>query len=252
MPTDANDLNTIVELFDRLAARLLNAEARHPSLPQDDTGSAALLIEAMQKVFQLLKRVLGAPRDAQNQDKQTERTQDMHELGDYGFNLLSDLATLAARHGEPALSHEFEGVCLPLAVWIARQGGSLSTLEPIVNALAYQANTLREPRELQRLYETVGEIQDAVTPLVQKDLEKSNPNRPWRILLLNRAIIATRSHRPELMETAYENLVMHLPEEAPRFFREGMQQMVALDYPQPVRKVVEKYYNLWSGERTLH
>jgi hypothetical protein len=31
-----------------------------------------------------------------------------------------------------------------------------------------------------------------------------------------------------------------------------MQQMVALDYPQPVKNLVENYYNLWSAERTLH
>jgi hypothetical protein len=105
---------------------------------------------------------------------------------------------------------------------------------------------------LEKLYALTGEIQLAVTPLLQKDLEKSNPGRPWRILLLNRAIIATRTHRPELIELAYDNLVRQLPEEAPQFFRQGMQQMVALDYPLPVRRVVEKYYNLWSVERTLH
>jgi hypothetical protein len=69
---------------------------------------------------------------------------------------------------------------------------------------------------------------------------------------MNRAIIATRSHQADLIEKAYNDLVQALPEEAPRFFEEGMQQMELLNYPQVVRQVVEKYYTLWGQPRTLH
>ncbi|MEW8206798.1 MAG: hypothetical protein AB2746_11800, partial [Candidatus Thiodiazotropha taylori] len=73
-----------------------------------------------------------------------------------------------------------------------------------------------------------------------------------RSLLINQASIATRSHRPGLIERAYEIPDEYIPEEAPAFFKEGMSQMDALNYPQQVREVVEKYYNLWSSPRTLH
>jgi hypothetical protein len=242
--------------FEALATRLLAAEANSPAARQETDMSPRLLIEAMRKVLQLLDLIEKQANpetqgEAEAADK-AETEQDIHQLGEYGLNLLADLAASAGRLAQEGLGHEYEGLCLPFALWIARQGGELSTLEPIVNAIAVQANTLREPLALEKLYALTGEIQLAVTPLLQKDLEKSNPGRPWRILLLNRAIIATRTHRPELIELAYDNLVSHLPEEAPQFFRQGMQQMVALDYPLPVRRVVEKYYNLWSVERTLH
>ncbi len=244
------DLNTLDETFKDLATQLIEAQATaHPALPQT-TDSPVLLAEAMQKVFNLLRVLQKKPStDA----SETNQEHDIHTLGDYGFNLLADLSSVAGGGlGLDELSQELEALSFPLAIWITRQGGILSTLEPIVNTIARQANSVREPFALEQLYELTEEIQQAVAPTLQQDLEKTNPGRPWRLLLLNRAIIATRTHRPELIEVAYENLVQHLPEEAPRFFREGMQQMVALNYPQPVRNVVKKYYDMWSVERTLH
>jgi hypothetical protein len=72
------------------------------------------------------------------------------------------------------------------------------------------------------------------------------------VLLLNQSIIATRSHNPELMEQAFATLTGKLPEDAARFFSEGMQQMDALNYPEHVRKVMEKYHRQWTVNRALH
>jgi hypothetical protein len=47
-------------------------------------------------------------------------------------------------------------------------------------------------------------------------------------------------------------LTASLPEDAPRFFTEGMQQMEALNYPEPVREVMEKYHRQWTVNRALH
>jgi len=76
--------------------------------------------------------------------------------------------------------------------------------------------------------------------------------RPWRVLLLNHCIVATRSHNTGLMEDAFALLSARLPEDAARFFTEGMQQMDALDYPQRVREVMEKYHRRWTVNRSLH
>lgn len=249
MQMNAIGLTGLNETFTELAARLIEAAPADPG-QQDPADAPRLLVEAMQKVFQLLRMV---QEKQSTEPPEANAEHDIHNtLGDYGFNLLADLSSIAGSLGLDDLSHELEGLSFPFAIWIARQSGALSTLEPIVNAISQQANSVREPIALEQLYELTGEIQDAVAPALQQDLEKTNPGRPWRILMLNRAIIATRSHRPELIETAYDSLLQYLPEEAPRFFREGMQQMVELDYPQPVRNLVEKYYNLWSVERTLH
>jgi hypothetical protein len=72
------------------------------------------------------------------------------------------------------------------------------------------------------------------------------------VFLLNKAIVATRSHQPALMDEAFDALADQLPEEAPDFFREGMGQMDALDYPAEVRAVMERWYEQWCSKRVLH
>ncbi len=92
-----------------------------------------------------------------------------------------------------------------------------------------------------------------MSPAVSQDTDRSDPRRPWRLLLLNRAIVATRSLKPALMEVAFDAVLEHLPEEAARFFEEGMAQMDALDYPPHVRAVIERYYlRQGAPPHTLH
>ena len=95
------------------------------------------------------------------------------------------------------------------------------------------------------------EITFKVDP-IRQDLEKMNLGRPWRVLLLNNSIVATRSHDTDLMEAAFAILTSQLPEDATRFFSEGMEQMEALDYPPHVRQVMEKYHREWPVNRSLH
>ena len=56
----------------------------------------------------------------------------------------------------------------------------------------------------------------------------------------------------DLMEAAFAILISQLPEDATRFFSEGMEQMDALDYPPHVRQVMEKYHREWPVNRSLH
>ena len=136
---------------------------------------------------------------------------------------------------------------------MARHGAEIAVLEPIVDALAALANRLSDPADLAKLYGLMGEIVNAVSPAVAQDPDRNAPERPWRVLLLNRAIVATRSHRPTLMEPAFDAVVEHLPEDAARFFEEGMAQMDALDYPPQVRAVMERYYlRQGPAPHTLH
>jgi len=143
-------------------------------------------------------------------------------------------------------------LCINIALWIEEHGGQLDTLEPVVDAIAQTANNTRDPQQLEQLSSVIACVINAVSALVSEDLEKIHAGRPWRVLLLNHGIVATRSYNTVSMEAAFALLTSKLPEDATRFFNEGMQQMEALDYPPHVRKIMEKYHREWPVNRSLH
>ncbi len=141
---------------------------------------------------------------------------------------------------------------IAMARWIAHNGGQLFILEPVVDALAETSNQSQDAQQLLGLYQAMSEIMDATVAAIRQDLEKNNPGRPWRLLHLNRAIVATRTHQPDIMEEAFSVLARDLPEDAPRFFSEGMEQMDLLNYPPHVREVMDRFFRKWSVNRALH
>ncbi len=234
----------------RAALEQLTPAADAGAVAGGDAGDVALLIRAFDQLMDVMERVDADSRfEGDTRTSPSAAAGDITELGEYALKLHENLVTLAndaaARENNARLALEF-------AVWIARHGGQIDTLEPVVDATALLANRLTEPHELETLSAVISDICKAVSPVIREDLERINPGRPWRLLLLNRSIIATRSHNPALMEEAFEVLTRHLPEDAARFFTEGMQQMDALDYPAHVRKIMEKYHRQWTLDRSLH
>ena len=251
------DLGSIEHSYRSAAQAVAEAFGDSNASPEAPRGlgdtTPVLLVEAMERLLDILHS-LQPDRDSLSSGSGTNAldAQDIHALGDYGIRLLSDLAEWAHTLRLANPYRELRSALFSLALWIAQRGGELSTLEAVVDTLAFLANSVRAPAELERLFLAASEIMESVSPTISQDLDRSNPGRPWRVLLQNRAIIATRSHRPALMEQAFATLVEMLPEDAPDFFREGMEQMDALDYPQPVRRVMEKYFQLWCTSTTLH
>ncbi len=161
-------------------------------------------------------------------------------------------AAVAAALQLPQQERDIVEITLPFACWIARHGGELGYLGPIVDGAATLANRLKELPELGQLSVLLKEVVEAVDLRVAQETGAPESTRPWCILLINRAIVATRSNQPALMEDAFECLADNLPEEAAAFFREGMEQMDALNCPLPVRAVMQRYYERLCGRRVLH
>ena len=86
---------------------------------------------------------------------------------------------------------------------------------------------------------------------IAADSDKSDDRRPWRILQLNRAIVATRSYNIELMSRVFDDLIQGLPGDAKDFFREGMRQMQVVQYPARVRAVMTHYFEALA-QNSLH
>jgi len=247
------DLGFIQEALQGVARDLVEAFEDNSKLSSSVSTAPALLVESLEHLLALLAHApsMTASTDATN-DTPLPGARDINSLSDYGIQLFSDLATWARNLGLLDAYDELRRMSFALGVWLAQRSVEISTLEPLVDHLAFVANGLRAPAELEQMYMAVSQIMEAVNPLLAQDLDRSRPERPWRILVLNRAIIATRSHQPVLMEQAFQSLVDLLPEDAPSFFREGMEQMDLLHYPEAVREVMEKYFQLWCTPKTLH
>lgn len=173
-------------------------------------------------------------------------------LLDHGLGLLRQLGDVARRLNQESQAQAVEVLAVPFACWMLRRGGELQHPEDVVNALATLANRLRQPDELAELYGLMDEIAEGIGADRIQGMDPTDPTDPWLILLINRGIVATRSHQPALMEAAFKTIGEQLPDHAPYFFREGMGQMEALDYPPHVREVMQRYFDQWCSGQRLH
>ncbi len=242
------DLAYIEESLQSAATAVIEAyedSRQPPALPQ---STPDLLHDSLVRLLVLLRHMeSGEPEiDEDNEPR------DIQPLATHGINALTDLAAWALALRQSKAYDTLRTATFSLVLWLVRNGAEIGNLRIMVDSLAFVANQIKTPVELERLFQACCEIIDAVDPAITQDLERSDPNRPWRILLLNQAIIATRSHQPALMEKAFRTLTEALPEDAANFFREGMEQMNALNYPHQVREVMEKYYQFWGPPKTLH
>jgi hypothetical protein len=164
------------------------------------------------------------------------------EIGEHGFILLLKLIDLMEKLDMPHKRMEIEQISLIFARWIIHYQGHLNHIEPIVNAFAHSANSMQDKQSLVALVNLMGMVIDASSDEIKHDLESQNIYRPWRLLHINRGIVATRTHDTELMKKVFDEMILYLPQDAASFFSEGMQEMEALDYPPNVRRVIEEYF----------
>jgi hypothetical protein len=250
MQIPTGQLDTLRDGTRRLLDAALRAAGDSVAAQDPETG-LPVLSSAFEQLFEVMARLEG-DRGADGPQAPGTASGDITALGEYACKLHENLSAHIEQAGLQKDRSLLAEQVINFALWVARLGGRIDTLEPVVDALALAANSTPGAAEPELLSGIMGEIAAAVSPLIREDLEKINPGRPWRVLLLNNGIVATRSHNPDIMEAAFAVLTRNLPEDAARFFTEGMEQMEALNYPPQVRKVMEKYHRLWTVNRSLH
>ena len=238
----------LVYLRDQLAevVALLQDRWESSAVADESADAPRLLGDAAAQLFDMLS--LSARDEALSGMQHAETT----TLGEYGMHLFNELAEIATRLELREMQNHIELLNLPFALWIARHGGEIRDLGPAVNALARLANRATEPQTMSALYTHCCELIEAASPACEEEKPGAKQPHPWRMLLLNRAIVATRSHNPDLMVAAFDAIVEQLPGEARRFFSEGMEQMGIIDYPDHVREVMQSYYLACARPRRLH
>jgi len=180
--------------------------------------------------------------DGVDAKKNTFAANDISDIGEHGISLLEKLKLKADSLQLVAEKDSLEQIVLVVADWIIERDGNINLLEPIVDALAQVANATQDQQQLIALAEFMGEIADACSDAIKHDLEITNMHRPWRMLNINRGIVATRTYDPNTMRNVFSMLIKALPMDAPAFFKEGMSEMVRLNYPDHARDVIHEFY----------
>ncbi len=104
--------------------------------------------------------------------------------------LQSELARWEADASRRKLDVEdaIDEVSMGTALWAMRHEVPITVVEPVVNALARRSNHARNTQEAAAAFALMQGLIAHVAPHLSADLERSNPERPWRLLHANLAI----------------------------------------------------------------
>lgn len=260
------DVQEISEMIYQASSNVTCAYAESPSIHTDlESMSPDNIATALSQFMDIMHMIESSEQDDyiySDMDEQVPEywndddytildSGDITEIGDYVLDLIQTLNDWAISLKLPKDQYQLEAAMVVIALWIARHGGALTSLETVVDTLAGMANTTSEPHALAELSQVMGELIGAVSHEVRHNINHGDPNKIWKMLNINRGIVATRTNDPQIMEPVFDQLVNNIPDAAALFFEEGMQQINALDYPQHVREVMNRYYQAYC-ERVLH
>jgi hypothetical protein len=141
-----------------------------------------------------------------------------------------------------------DDLVIGIALWALRHEVPLNAVDPVVNALARQSNAARSAAELAATFGLMQGFIAHVAPGLSADLERSNPERPWRVLHANFAITAIRSEDPALMSHAFDALDRALPDERAGFYAEAMALALAPRIAPAVREAIADRHRRWTQE----
>lgn len=137
-------------------------------------------------------------------------------------------------------------VTLGVALWAIRHGVPLDVVEPVVNALAWRSNNAQGKAQLAALYSLMRGVIAHVAPRLEADLERSNPERPWRLLHANLAITAIRTEDAEAIDAAFDMLDAALPDERASFYSEALALALAPGIAPSVRLRIEERHQRYA------
>ena len=139
-----------------------------------------------------------------------------------------------------------DDLVIGVALWAMRHEVAVRAVEPVANALARRSNAAGSPQALAAVFGLMQGFIAHVAPGLEADLERSNPERPWRILHANFAITAIRTEDPALMEFAFDALDRALPEETGGFYAEAMALALAPRVAPAVRDAIAARHHRWT------
>ncbi len=152
--------------------------------------------------------------------------------------LVASLLTRLAALEDPEL-------VIGAALWAQRHDVAIPAIEPVVNALARRSNEAAGRQELAAVFGLMQGFIAYVTPRLSPDLERSNPERPWRILHVNLAITAIRTEDAAMIEFAFDALDAALPDDRRGFYSEALAVALAPGIAPTVHTAITARHTKW-------
>ena len=213
-------------------------ESLKETLKRDDGCSdfeVFSLIDGLQQIFDIVVAV-NKQDTVLNEDK-------ISDVGIRGLSMIDNLVYKLISSDLASHKFEVEQVAMFLANWVVKHKGKLSNIQSVVDGMAHMANQVEDQVSLLQLSTFMNQVAHACTDVIQHDLDVTDPERPWRVLNMNRGIVATRTHDLEIMYEVFPDLIKAIPMDAPDFFKEGISEMERLNYPEPVKELIQEFYN---------
>ena len=223
--------NTVAEAINSHYRAYYGSDASVPSAKSD----AIALLAVVGEFIGLMQRL-----DAQyGADGAVTDLVDIADATDQALRCIVELQQWLERLNLRAFSADLQAVTLGVGVWAMRHDVSLLTLEPIVAALAERANATETRQDTAAIFALMQGFVDYLAPAWQADLERSNPQRPWRLLNLNLAIMGVRSGDAAMMRYAFTALNTYLPDECRGFYEEAYAIAAQPNFPAETRALIE-------------
>lgn len=172
--------------------------------------------------------------------------EDAPEAADETLRCLAELDTWLDRLNLADLKTNLHTIALGVGLWAMRHDCAIRTSEPLVNALAERANHAVTRQDVAAAYGMMQGFIEFLAPSLGADLERSNPERPWRLLNLNFAIAGIRSGDEALMRFAFDKLNQHLPDDLAGFYAEALQIAEQAGLPEDLQALIRGQAVQWT------
>jgi len=224
------------------AAREIIAAFEASGIPPGNKITPLNLVDALDVFFDDCERI-----DREYGPTAEVLAEDVNAISDQIFECLHDLGNWADKFKLRNARISVIDISLEVAQWCMRHRGQLRQIGPVVAALANRANLAGSLDACIALSDAYEAVIVNVANRLQADHLSKDPLRPWRQLLINAAIVSTRSRNLKKMERAYKRLEAHLPSECAAFFQQAAHQVAGLGFSAEARGMVQARHAKWTA-----
>jgi hypothetical protein len=171
---------------------------------------------------------------------------DTDAAADEALQCLTEIESWLDRLDIAAQRGHLHALQIGIGYWAMRHGLPLQAAAPIVNALAAQSNEASTRQDTAAVFALMQGFIAHFALSLSADLERSNPERPWRLLNLNFAITAIRTGDAAMMRFAFDTLNANLPQECAGFYADAVALASRPGFPSETMAIIAVENAKWT------